>query len=444
MGWFNAIEHRRWLGNETAALLEFGRGAQTDTGFGYMDADGDVDLHQPLELYINCRMTHCYSLGTLLGLPGCRRYADHGVRTLRTRFKDPEFGGWFSAIEHAPDADGNGVPAGPAGERKSAYAAAFVLLAAASATAANRPGAHDLLMEALEDQELHWWDEEAGMVRESFNRDFTECEPYRGANAAMHTVEAYLAAADVTGDTVWLFRALRMADRVINVGARAHQWRIPEHYTETYEVDLEFNKDKPSDPFRPYGATIGHALEWARLLVHLRASLRVVGAEAPSWLLEAAEELFERARTDGWRVDGAPGFVYTTDFAGKPIVSQRMHWVACEGIAAAAAMRRALLDDGRDAGAVEHYTHCYRSWLDYVEEFVREAPGAWIHELSPRNEEATTTWGGKPDIYHALQATLMPRLSLAPSFATALASGMLDETEWCVQKGGDGKKRRWF
>ncbi|EEH65220.1 hypothetical protein HMPREF0058_1920, partial [Actinomyces urogenitalis DSM 15434] len=39
---------------------------------------------------------------------------------------------------------------------------------------------------------------------------------------------------------------------------------------------------------------------------------------------------------DGWRVDGGPGFVYTTDFAGEPVVHERMHWVVCEGVSAAA------------------------------------------------------------------------------------------------------------
>ena len=58
------------------------------------------------------------------------------------------------------------------------------------------------------------------------------------------------------------------------------------------------------------------------------------------------KSLFERARTDAWRVDGGPGFVYITDFEGTPVVHERMHWVVCEGVCAAAALRRALLDDG--------------------------------------------------------------------------------------------------
>ena len=35
------------------------------------------------------------------------------------------------------------------------------------------------------------------------------------------------------------------------------------------------------------------------------------------------------------------------------------------------------------------------------------------------------TWEGKPDTYHALQATLIPRMPLAPALAAGLARGAL-------------------
>ena len=63
----------------------------------------------------------------------------------------------------------------------------------------------------------------------------SESEPYRGANSNMHSVEAYLAAGDVTGDPVWPSRAASIADRLINDHARAHAWRIPEHYDENWQ-----------------------------------------------------------------------------------------------------------------------------------------------------------------------------------------------------------------
>ena len=168
------------------------------------------------------------------------------------------------------------------------------------------------------------------------------------------------------------------------------------------------------------------------------------GLLVPDWMLDAAELLFDRARTDAWRVDGGPGFVYTTGFDGKPIVHERMHWVVCEGISAAAAIRQALLDDGRREIEVELYEHCYRSWLDYAEEFLIASPGVWWHELDASNAPSTRTWNGHPDIYHALQATLMSRLPVGPSMAQAIAEGRLDHPSSAapVQENGKGARRR--
>ena len=346
LGWFGAPEHNRWLAAETHALLHFARSAKVPAGFGWIGEDGQVDTSHPVELWITGRMTFAFSLGALMGIPGCRRYADHGVRSLSRVMRDTEHGGWYSAVGHELDAKGRGVPVDPEG-RKECYQHAFVLLAAAAATAADRPGAHELLRDAMAVQDRYWWDETYGLPFESYARDFTDPEDYRGINAAMHTVEAYLAVSDVTGDLTWLTRAVQIIDFAVNVQARTNDWHLPEHYDTRWRPDLDYNKDQPAHPFRPYGVTPGHGLEWARLIVQARSALVTRSLPVPDWMLDAAEELFDRARTDGWRVDGAPGFVYTTDFNGTPIVHERMHWVVCEGISAAAALRRALLDDGR-------------------------------------------------------------------------------------------------
>ena len=301
-----------------------------------------------------------------------------------------------------------------------------------------------LLRDAMEIQDRYWWDEDQQMPVESYAADFTDPEDYRGINAAMHTVEAYLATADVTGEVRWLERALKITDFAVNVQAREHGWRLPEHYSASWEPRLDYNRDEPAHPFRPYGVTPGHGLEWARLTVQLRGALINRSMSAPEWMLEAAEHIFDQARTDGWRVDGAPGFVYTTDFDGKPVVHERMHWVVCEGISASAAIRQALLDDGRGEIDVEHYEHCYRAWIDYAEEFLIEAPGVWTHELDRDNRPSTRTWAGHPDIYHALQATLMARLPVWPAIGQALAEGRLDEPNSLLPARASKPHRRGF
>ncbi|WP_432477875.1 AGE family epimerase/isomerase [Nocardioides sp. GXQ0305] len=404
--WLGSPAHGRWLEAEGDRLLDFGRASRDPAGgFAWLDAAGRPDPERPVELWITCRMTHVFGLGALMGRPGCGPLADHGVAALGDRFRDAVHGGWYGAI----GADG------PVSGDKAAYGHAFVLLAAATASCAARPGADELLGQALE-VVLDWfWDDEHGMVVEQWDESFSSLDPYRGLNANMHTVEAFLAAADVTGDRSLLDRALRITTRVLHELGPAHHWRLPEHFDDAWNPQPDYNLDTPAHPFRPYGATIGHGLEWTRLALHLRAAL---GADAPGWLLDAARALFEASVADGWAVDGADGFVYTVDWSGRPVVRQRMHWVAAEATAAAAALWQATGDPSYDAW--------YRTWWDHVAcVFLDRHRGSWHHELDPENRPDDATWSGKPDTYHAFQATLFPRLPLSPTLSVALRDGLL-------------------
>ena len=93
---------------------------------------------------------------------------------------------------------------------------------------------------------------------------------------------------------------------------------------------------------------------------------------------------------------------------------------------------------------VEHYEHCYRSWVDYAEEYLIKSPGAWVHELDRDNEPSTRTWAGHPDVYHALQATLMARLPVWPAIGQALAEGRLDEPNSLLPARASKPHRRGF
>lgn len=440
MAWFDSIEHNRWLSKQMQALLVFGHQSKVPLGFGYQNSDGSVDPKRPLELYLTARMTHIYSLATLMGIPGSRSLADHGVKCLSKYFKDHDHGGWYQQIQPELDAQGNAIPVDE--PYKQAYGQAFVLLAGASATSANRPAALDLLHEAIREQERHWWDVEYNMVYDEWNQDFTATSDYRGMNANMHTVEAYLATADVMDDPVWLDRALDILHRAYE-NAKANDWRLPEHYDPEWKAILDYNREQPEDQFRPFGATVGHGMEWSRLALHARAALKHLGRTAPEWLMDMATEMFERARVDGWRRNGHPGFYYTTDFEGNPVTQKRFWWVACEAVGAAVALRRALLDDGAHPGHAEHYEHCYRSWIDYIAEYHIKIAGYWHMELTPDNQPDNTVWPGQPDIYHATQMLLMPRLPLTPCFAGALASGLLDKPQLPQPRKGKGGFHWW-
>lgn len=397
--WRSLASHRAWLDAEARGLLEFARGARLDRGFGWLGDDGAPLAGMPQPLWITARFTHVFALGALMGQPGCAVLCDHGVRALLDDFADQEHGGWYAELSEGK----------PSRADKEAYAFAFVILSLSSAALAGRPGAREGLYPALAMVEQYFWDEAVGACRDTWDPAWEVCEAYRGANANMHMVEAFLAAADATGDPRWAARALRIADMVINRFAREHQWRVVEHFDAAWTALPDYNAETPDHPFRPPGATPGHGLEWARLLLGLQTAL----PDPPGWLLEAAQGLFGRAVQDGWAAPG--GFVYTTDFAGAPLVDRRLHWVVTEAIGAAAALHAAT---GADL-----YEAWYRRAWDFADEHLRDrAHGSWRHELSADLVPVAGTWSGKPDIYHALQAVLIPRLPLAGSIAGALAS----------------------
>lgn len=432
------------MASEVDRLLDFARAAALPGGFGWLDDEGHP-MERDLELWITCRMTHVCALGDLLGRPGFGELVDHGVAALTNAFHDDAHDGWYAAL--TPDGSR------PTSTEKQAYGHAFVILAASSAQAAGRPGTNDLLADALAVHDRYFWDEHEGMARESFSANWLREEPYRGINANMHTVEAYLAAGDVTGDRLWHERAGRIVTRAVNDFARNNAWRLPEHFDTQWHPLPDYNEDQPAHPFRPYGATIGHGLEWARLTLATAASLGGLGglgagrdvvprgasaatpdpgapdsavgdqpdpgAPDPSsaqwdWAVGAATGLVHRAVTDGWATDGNDGFVYTTDWSGTPVVRARMHWVLAEALGAAWALHQVTGDP--------QWSAQYAKWWAYAEaHFIDAARGSWHHELAPDNTPAAVTWVGKPDVYHALQAMLLPRLPLIPSFATATA-----------------------
>lgn len=398
-----------WLAAECDRLWEFARASRhAHGGFAWLDEDGRADPDRPVELWITCRMTHVFAIAHLLGRPYAADLVDHGVAALQGRFRDATHGGWYAAVDAA----------GPTVRDKTAYEHAFVVLAASSAVVAGRPGARELLDEALAILD-RFWDDDAGMLVEQWDEAFTQLDDYRGVNANMHGVEALLAAADVLDDAGLRARAARIVTRVVHGFAASNHWRLPEHFDPAWRPLLDYHRTEPAHPFRPYGATIGHAFEWSRLTLALWAALRDAGLAPPDWLVSDARALFETGAAEGWAPDGTDGFVYTVDWDGTPVVRQRMHWVAAEAVAAAAALSQ-VTDDAR-------YVEQYHRWWRYIREHViDEQHGSWHHELSPTQEPSAATWAGKPDVYHAVQATLLPRLPLSPTLASAVAAGLLE------------------
>lgn len=401
--WLNAPAHHSWLAAEGQRLLDFAKASRLAEGFGNLDARGCLPAGAQAETMNTARMTHSFAMAHIQGLPGYAGLVDHGIAALMGPLRDAEHGGWFAV---AGQADGNST--------KAAYLHAFVALAASSAVVAQRPGAQALLEEAIRIVDGYFWSEEEGAMLESFNRDWREPEAYRGANSNMHATEAFLALADVTQDPRWLNRALRIVERVIHQHAAANDFMVIEHFDADWQPLRDYNRAFPADGFRPFGTTPGHGFEWARLLLHLEASRVQAGLLTPGWLGLDAQRLFASNCRHGWDVDGAPGIVYTLDWDNRPVVHQRLHWTHAEASAAASAL---LKRTGQ-----EQYEVWYRRFWEFCEtHFIDRQQGSWHHELGRDNRPAAEIWGGKPDLYHAWQAVLIPRLPLAPSMASALA-----------------------
>ncbi|WP_456696052.1 AGE family epimerase/isomerase [Aeromicrobium sp. P5_D10] len=392
----------KWRHAARRDLLTFARRSKRpEGGFIWLDDHGEPDPDKRLELWINARMTYVFALSHLAGESDDLQLAEHGVAALATLFHDDVHGGWYDEV----DFDG-----APVDRAKRCYGHSFVLLAAATAKAAGAEGAAALLDQAGRIHTQHFWDRSNGRCLEETSEDWALIDPYRGANSNMHAVEAYLVAADVTGDAVWRQRALSICERIIGIHARAHDWRIPEHYDHDWTPVPTYNEERPADPFRPFGATPGHAFEWSRLILQLAS-----GLDAPRpWMLEAAESLFARAVEDTTN-DDTPGLAYTTSWTGEPIVRERFHWVLAEAVLAAEALHT-YTRSARYSGFASRW------WSDIDQHFVDDETGSWHHELSPAMAPSTRTWRGKPDAYHAYNALTLPDLPLAPSAALTIGS----------------------
>lgn len=398
----DTAENRAFLEEICMGLLEFGRRFPAPGGSAYyLREDGTPWKEKNREVYETCRMAHVYAIGEFLGFRGGKELLEAAVGALGGEMKDRENGGWYAGLT-AEDVPLSG---------KLCYAHAFVILGASSAVLAGVDGAEELLKEAIEVYDRYFWNEEEGLSCDTWNTEFTVLDGYRGLNANMHTVEAFLAAADVLADETYRIRAGRIIKSVVS-WAEKNNWRIPEHYTEEWVPDLDCNKERPDDPFKPYGATPGHGLEWSRLITQWALSAHGEGKEAAPYI-EAAKNLYHRAVSDGWNADGAPGVVYTTDWDGKPVVHDRMHWTLAEAVNTAAVLYR-VTGEAR-------YAEDYAEFMKYLDETVLDHEnGSWFHQLDRENHVAGTVWPGKPDIYHALQAALIPYYTPEVSIALAV------------------------
>lgn len=408
--WIESQTHRRWLIDEANRLMDFYQAGITDPRGGFYDLD---DHGRPLptgwppaeapkrSLFSTARMVHCLALGHLMGRPGSDAFVDHGMRALWEIHRDQQHGGYHWSNGHTAPVDAT----------KQAYGHAFVMLAASSAKAAGHPDADRLLDDVGTVVDEHFWDERHGVMREEFQEDWSPLGTYRGQNSNMHFTEALMAAAEVTGDTRYVDRATRITTLLIREKTATNQWRLPEHYHEDWSIDFDYDRDV----FRPYGSTPGHWLEWSRLLVQLWE----LTDRREEWMLSAARRLFEQGVHEGWDSDRG-GFFFTVDWEGKPVDRDRYWWPCAEGIGAAAVLAATTATTATAATTADGlYEAWYRRIWNFSERhLIDRQHGSWHHQLDDRLQPKTDPWYGKPDLYHSLQACLIP---LLPTASTAVA-----------------------
>lgn len=386
--WAARPYHRKWLLDQANGLFDFFHYASINPMGGFFDLTRDgkpLSSDNPVRgIHASARMVHCFAIGDLLGRPGAADIVDHGMQFLWNRHRDETHGGYFWQVDDNGAADAS----------KQGYGHAFVLLAASSAKTVGHPLADQMLSDITEVLETRFWEDKHGAIAEEFSADWQPVPGYRGQNSNMHLTEALMAAFEATGERYYLDRAESIADLLIRRRAAEQGYRVPEHFDENWTLDRIYYH--PNEMFRPAGTTPGHWLEWARLVLQLW----VLGDKKHDWMPEAARGLFFQSMSLGWDKDRG-GFFYTLDWENLPDKRMKLWWPLCEGAAAAHFLNQHLPSD--------FHEESYRKiWSFIANHSLDHAHGGWHEELTEDLVPSTTLFPGKGDIYHALQACLIP------------------------------------
>ncbi|PZF76041.1 AGE family epimerase/isomerase [Aestuariivirga litoralis] len=388
--------HRDWLKDRANALFDLFQHNAVNPKGGFHDLDAAGRPFGTIRhIHQTARMVHCYAIAVKLGRPGAATIVDHGMRYLWEGHRDTRYGGYCWSLDDEGFKD----------DSKQAYGHAFVLLAAADAAMIGHPLAKKLLADVTDVINIRFWDANYGAVSEEYARNWAKISDYRGQNSNMHLTEALMAAFEATHDAAYLDMAKSIARLIIGRHAKDLGYVVAEHFDEQWKIDRTY---KGSDMFRPAGTTPGHWLEWSRLM----AQLWVLDGRKEGWMIEAAEKLFRSAVSHGWdKTQG--GFYYTLDFSNQPALTHKIWWPATEAIGAAAFLN-ALKPD-------RFYEDWYRKVWDFSAlHFIDPATGGWFPELGEDLKPVDRFFTGKPDIYHALQACLIPLFPATGSLMKAV------------------------
>lgn len=403
--WRQRPFHRCWLMQQANALFDFFQDSAFNPAGGFYELNDKglpINVGNPTRgLHSTARMTHCFAIASLLGRPGGDDIVDHGMAYLWEKHRDHKNGGYFWSVDNDGAVDAT----------KQGYGHAFVLLAASSAKVVGHPDADRMLADVSDVLEARFWEKRHGVIAEEFSADWSPVPGYRGQNSNMHLTEALMAAFEVTGERCYLDKAESIAEHLIRGCAARCGYRVPEHFDENWTLDKNYNGN---EMFRPSGTTPGHWLEWARLILQLW----VLGEKRLEWMPDAARRLFVRAVELGWDATKG-GFFYTLDWDNTPVRRNKLWWPMCEGVGAASYLSAHHAD-----AFYEIWYH--KIWNSVSRHFLDREYGGWHEELDENMNPACTLFAGKGDVYHALQACLIPLFPATGSLTRVIS----EENGW--------------
>ena len=317
------------LAAETDRLLDFAQGSRhPDGGFAWLNDDGTPDLDAPARA-----VDH--------DADDARASPSGSCSAARAR-RSSSATGWTRCATTST------TPSTAAGSPRSAARRTSAPTSTSSSCSpppalAGRP-ADELLGEALDVLDAHFWDEDAGALRGRVEPRLERARalPRRQREHARRRGDAR------RRRPLWRERALR-----VDAAAGARQPPAPQRALRRRLAAAAGLQPRRS------GAPVPALRRHDRALVrvgaaglHLRRARRLRGRTRGG--------LFAHGVREGW--DGC-GFVYTVDWDGTPVVRDHLHWVLCEAIGAAAVLGEEDLQ---------------REWWDVAERFfIDREHGSW-------------------------------------------------------------------
>jgi len=353
--------------------------------------NGDVYDEQTRHLVSSTRFTFNYANAFMrYGHHHHKRLAQHGLKHLLTHHKQAN-GNYAWELHGSSVSQGNAM----------AYGHAFVMLCASACVKAGITDAEKVIDETWAFTEEYFWYPSHEAYADERNADLTVLDPYRGQNANMHMCEALIAAWHTTHEQLYLERAHTLTNKFCFELAQQSNGLIWEHYNTDWQVDMQYNIDKPDDLFKPWGFQPGHQVEWSKLLLQLNE------IQADQRWVDKAVMLFDTAMEKGWDKQHG-GLVYGFGPDDKFADTHKYFWVHAEAIAAAWRLYKVT----NKPKYLEHYNALWQwSWDHLIDHQygawyrIRNRDGSAFDDLkSPPGKTDYHTLGAVWDVLDTMQA----------------------------------------